>query len=29
VVRRNGMSRDWGWGAAVPAYEKVYRSVLP
>jgi starch synthase len=29
VVRRNGMSRDWGWGASVPAYEKVYRSVLP
>ena len=28
LARRNGMSRDWGWGTAVSAYEKVYRSVL-
>ena len=28
LVRRNGMSRDWSWGTAVSAYEKVYRSVL-
>jgi hypothetical protein len=26
LARRNGMKRDWGWGAAVPAYETVYRS---
>jgi starch synthase len=26
-VRRNGMTEDWSWGAAVPAYEKVYRSL--
>ena len=26
TARRNGMKRDWGWGAAVPAYETVYRS---
>ena len=22
-----GMSKDWGWGSAVPAYEKVYQSL--
>jgi starch synthase len=27
-VRRNGMTEDWSWGAAVPAYEKVYRSLI-
>jgi starch synthase len=27
VIRRNGMSKDWGWGSAVPAYEKVYQSL--
>ncbi|MCX6934763.1 MAG: glycogen synthase GlgA [Verrucomicrobia bacterium] len=27
VTRRNGMKMEWGWGAAVPAYEKVYRSI--
>jgi starch synthase len=26
MARHNGMKRDWGWGAAVPAYETVYRS---
>ena len=26
-IRRNGMSKDWGWGSAVPAYEKVYQSL--
>ncbi len=26
MARLNGMKRDWGWGAAVPAYETVYRS---
>ena len=26
AARQNGMKRDWGWGAAVPAYETVYRS---
>ena len=26
IVRHNGMQRDWSWGAAVPAYETVYRS---
>ena len=26
TVRHNGMQRDWSWGAAVPAYETVYRS---
>lgn len=26
TARHNGMKRDWGWGAAVPAYETVYRS---
>ena len=25
-ARHNGMKRDWGWGAAVPSYETVYRS---
>ncbi|NBQ55259.1 MAG: glycogen synthase GlgA [Verrucomicrobia bacterium] len=28
VARQNGMKKEWGWGSAVPAYEKVYRSVL-
>ncbi|NBS78721.1 MAG: glycogen synthase GlgA [Verrucomicrobia bacterium] len=27
AARRNGMSKDWSWGAAVPSYEKVYRSL--
>jgi starch synthase len=27
AARRNGMSKDWSWGAAVPAYEKVYQSL--
>jgi len=27
AIRRNGMSKDWGWGSAVPAYEKVYQSL--
>jgi len=27
-ARQNGMKKEWGWGSAVPAYEKVYRSVL-
>ena len=26
AARQNGMSRDWSWGAAVPAYDTVYRS---
>jgi len=26
VARQNGMKRDWSWGAAVPAYDKVYRA---
>ena len=26
AARQNGMKRDWGWGAAVPAYHTVYRS---
>jgi len=26
AARQNGMRRDWGWGAAVPAYDTVYRS---
>jgi len=26
AARQNGMKRDWGWGAAVPAYDTVYRS---
>jgi hypothetical protein len=26
AARLNGMRRDWGWGAAVPAYDTVYRS---
>jgi starch synthase len=25
-ARQNGMKADWSWGAAVPAYEAVYRS---
>ena len=25
-ARQNGMQRDWSWGAAVPAYDTVYRS---
>ncbi|MBM4455236.1 MAG: glycogen synthase GlgA [Verrucomicrobia bacterium] len=25
-ARQDGMRRDWGWGAAVPAYDTVYRS---
>ena len=28
TARQNGMRKEWGWGSAVPAYEKVYRSVL-
>ena len=28
AARQNGMRRDWGWGAAVPAYDTVYRSSL-
>ena len=28
TARQNGMKKEWGWGSAVPAYEKVYRSVL-
>ena len=28
LARQNGMKQEWGWGSAVPAYEKVYRSVL-
>ena len=27
-VRRNGMTRDWSWAAAVPAYEKVYQALV-
>ena len=26
AARQNGMKRDWSWGAAVPAYDMVYRS---
>jgi starch synthase len=26
LARQNGMQGDWGWGAAVPAYDTVYRS---
>ncbi|MEY5063272.1 MAG: hypothetical protein RLZZ112_1236 [Verrucomicrobiota bacterium] len=26
TARQNGMRRDWSWGAAVPAYDTVYRS---
>ena len=26
AARQNGMKRDWSWGAAVPAYDKVYRA---
>lgn len=26
-IQRNGMSKDWGWKSAVPAYEKVYQSL--
>jgi starch synthase len=25
-ARQNGMKGDWSWGAAVPAYDTVYRS---
>jgi len=28
TARQNGMKKEWGWGSAVPAYEKVYRSLL-
>ncbi|NDD80994.1 MAG: glycogen synthase GlgA [Verrucomicrobia bacterium] len=26
LARQNGMKRDWSWGAAVPAYDQVYRA---
>ena len=26
AARQNGMKADWSWGAAVPAYDTVYRS---
>ena len=28
LARQNGMKGDWSWGAAVPAYDTVYRSAV-
>lgn len=28
LIRQNGMKKSWSWKVAVPAYEKIYRSLV-